>query len=361
MGNSKSRPAPNVLETLFILSLSVTILLLLFWISAQLLGREQFEKLPEWLSTVADSLWGVLTAGGTSGLLYLWLKQTMKSKQKEPPNYLLWILITTFSLVIGVFIIVKATPSPPQAAIAPPPAPNILTLKFGFNYADHPHELAVAFVSPLKDPARIVPQPGDELFKLTFYNAKPLGKYLSLLGPAQTEGTFSQNPITDKFRLCFTRTAINIPEENTPSVLIECSRQKKFSLISGGELIKICNTGNQVKTGLNPLFPAAAYAAEATTDQNVAPGWIVPSLQTLTAHKRTGFTRFSIEPQNLHGVEKADRVIYSIFINGKAIYIDGFEPKYLARKFKASDNNLFLSFLHSFSNLFKLIGLFPIL
>ena len=118
---------------------------------------------------------------------------------------------------------------------------------------------------------------------------------------------------------------------------MQCNRQKIFSLISGEELIKICDEEKQANAGLDSLFIATAYAAESSPEEGVAPGWTVPSLQTLTAHKRTGFTRFTIKPINVQGVDKADRIIYSIFINSTPIYIDGFEPKYLARKFNPSE------------------------
>lgn len=327
MSNLKKNPTPNLMETLFILSMSIFILILLFWIACQFLGRDQFQVLPDWLTALGGNIWGFLTAGGTSGLLYLWLKQTMKKKERQSPNYLFWILSMTVIFFIGVFCIILIGPS--SRGIGQPS--DQLLLRFGFKYSNCPKSLTVAYVSPFKESENIVLQP-DNLFKLTFYNAKPFSRFMALMGPTQFDGTFSNKPITDKITLCFDRTSYRLPEKSPPSVLLECNQEKEFSILSGGELVEICNKDAPVDATLNSNFITMAYASQEDIKESVSPGWIVPSLESLNSYKKDGFTQFSIELKKEQGVEKADRAVFSVFINGTPIYIDGFEPKYLAKK-----------------------------
>jgi hypothetical protein len=110
---------PTPLDALFILSASVTLLLLLLWIATSLLGIPL--NPPQWLKDAVSEVWKkVLIGSGTAGTaaatlaLRKWLYKT-----RPAPNYLVWIPAFTAILIALLVAVQRVIPHPPLLAHVP--------------------------------------------------------------------------------------------------------------------------------------------------------------------------------------------------------------------------------------------------
>ncbi|HKJ40571.1 MAG TPA: hypothetical protein VKA27_00705 [Sunxiuqinia sp.] len=323
----------SILDTLFILFTSITILLLIFWIVGQIRGLDTFNQLPDWLVGLTDKIWGFLISSGLSILTY-WLK----SKHKHSPNYLLWTLITTsflLALVIGVSVAFNT--------ISPQPdTPQTGEIKFQLAYENAPVQLSFAQKAPKGLQQNIVPQ-DNGYFQVQKVNLPSVDENFYAKANKKVKSSEYKNSAVQKsIEICFTRIKSELSEDGCIAVL-ESHVFNHFRLGKNDPgCVRLCNDQTSNRFSFSNLF-TSAYALSPALPQAYA-GWTVPNLETLNSKREYGFSQVSIEsldlPQNL---KEANNYTKAIYVNDTPIYFDGFLPEDLNYPFQY-DNGIDLEF-----------------
>jgi len=97
-------PKPDLTETLIILLISAAMTMFVFWISSQYLGRENFSRLPDWISGPYKLIWTSATTGVVG--VGLAIVKAFRTKSKSHPDYLKYVGITTSCMLVPIFVII---------------------------------------------------------------------------------------------------------------------------------------------------------------------------------------------------------------------------------------------------------------
>lgn len=313
----------SVLDTLFILFTSITILLLIFWIVGQIRGLDTFNQLPGWLVGLTDKIWGFLISSGLSALTY-WLK----SKHKHSPNYLLWTFITTsflLALVIGVSVAFNT--------ISPQPdAPKKGQIRFQLTYENAPDQLFFVQQAPVWQQRNIIAQNSGyfevQQIELPALNENFVAKSNQLI----TSSEYRENAVQNSIEICFKRIKSKLPEDNCIAVLTyDSNNQIKLDKSDPG-CVQLCDNQTTGSISFSDLF-TSAFAVMPPPPQ-VNAGWTVPTLQTLNSKRQYGFSQVDIKSTLLPGnLKDANYYSYAIFVNNTPVYINGFRPEDLKEPF----------------------------
>jgi hypothetical protein len=89
---------------LIILLISGAMTIFFFWISSQYLGQENFRRLPEWLVGAYQGIW--TSAGAGAAGVGLAIAKAFSRREQLQPNYLKYIGITTFCMLIPITVLI---------------------------------------------------------------------------------------------------------------------------------------------------------------------------------------------------------------------------------------------------------------
>lgn len=311
----------GLLDSVIILILGCMLALILLWISAQLVGTEKFEKLPDWLTKAASSIWTYLTGVASSSLLAL-----VRRRSGDPgPNYLLWIFGTAIVMLMIVFGL---------AAVLPPPDMDAL-LKFSLRVGTQGYPiLTFSQRLPKFKQAHNIAVESNGLYQLPVNFPGRDGRFYARAVRAVTTSQETNNPLSPITDLCFKRNP-KPPGNNAPlEVWMDCSEGERCSISREDPgWAGICSEDSdwRARIRLVPVVYADAPKAQ--------PGWKVPSLETLRKmpdRERVGYTEFSIESRQLGGLREADSFQYLIKVNGSPVYVDGWAPEDMLKTFDAA-------------------------
>ena len=164
-------------------------------------------------------------------------------------------------------------------------------------------------------------------------------EYLGLLHRTVQSAMLTQPDWVD---VCFVREAGSLARD--PIVRLSCEEGVSCQ-VARDDLgwAKPCPSRSSQPSSVSLLSVAFAQAL-ATRPET---GWVVPSLETLrkqeAARQNPAFTEFILTSGPLAALSKADRLTYTIRVNGTPVYIDGMPPETNALPFNAA-TGLRLSF-----------------
>jgi len=99
-------PAPDFLDSIIIVLVAAALVIFLLWATSRTMGIAAFESLPDWLQKSYNAIWTSVAAGATG--IGLAIVKVLTRKRDDPhPNYLLWIGITTVTLLVLIFFMPK--------------------------------------------------------------------------------------------------------------------------------------------------------------------------------------------------------------------------------------------------------------
>ena len=314
----------SALDTIFVLFASITILLILLWISSQLVGKETFSTLPGWATGIADKWWTFLTTGASSALLY-WIN----NKKKNTPNYLAGIGICTMALLVSIVLITNfIIPKPPV------PVSRDLTafIRFKLDYENAPQVLFFTEQKPnCFGPEKLIVQ--DDGYFIEHVDLPELNADLyALANPPQPTSEFAKGIDLTPIEMHFIRTNNELRADKTFAI-IKCSKDGKIELDKGDPgYIKLSLNASYKQEHSLSLFSSAM--AQSAKKENKYTGWIVPNISTLNSEKKLGFSEIKMKSLSLpSSLSEANRYAYYIFVNGTPICIDGFLPQYMKQTF----------------------------
>lgn len=254
---------------------------------------------------------------------------------------LAFILITFFAVLITVFPVKNILGQQGTSTAAK------IKLLFMLDYDGAPTKLRYLPVSPQTAPWNLEIETAD-YFELDIDFLKSLERYKAVMHPIVIESQYRENAFEDEIVLCFLPTSKIPNSDDPPWVILKCKKNKQFVVESGKKWITLCETSQKEDDNSSFFRIKQAYAADSGQNHKTRPGWVVPSLNTLMTEKKFGFTHLTVWSKKPLYIENADKVIFSIIVNGTPIYIDGFRPEYLAKPF---DPNAAIRFEFGLENL----------
>ena len=329
---------PTPLDALFILSASVTLLLLLLWIATLLAGHPLFTDLPPWLKSIVSELWTkvLVGSGGASAAVLALRKYVFQARPTL--NYLIWIPVTTAILIVALFAVEMALPPQPK------PATFVqVPIRFG---AELPKKVGVAPDSglPLIRARMVSPKPKDtdDLFRPAAGDTEypyhgeiemptlPEISFVAHLNPALGP-YWTEERIGYVWQICLKANPQKaFPAPDSPEAK---SMMIKLKCLAGGNCPRATNEPSpavaceEPMTGNTGLVPAV-HAAE-PGQPPPQPGWVAPSLDSLDKVPdlaRPGYTRFDVKFTPEGKAREADHYYYAVKVNEQPVYIDGFLP-----------------------------------
>lgn len=316
----------TVLDTLFILVSSFTILLLIMWMSGQVIGVDKFSNLPSWTTGMMDKAWGFLTTGAASAVIY-WINRNKRSV----PNYLFWILGTTVTLALLLFLAVKmiGNPNPPQEI-------KEAKIHFRLDYPNSPQSLAYIQQAPIwKNELRNIIMQPTGYFQEDIDVPEVGKKFVAKIKPRILDSHLSDSALTQPLEICFTRSEGDLPDDHIIAIL-RCNPNRIFETETADPgVVQLCGANQGPTVSWN--FFTKCMAQNVPSQPVAAKGWSVPNLTTLITEKKTGFTQVNVNSTALSSsLNGSDAYSYAIKVNGTPIYIDGFQPKELRQSFQYS-------------------------
>jgi hypothetical protein len=322
----------GLLDTLIILLIACTLVLFYVWLGGVLRGTAFIDTLPDFIQQAYSHIWRYLTAGAVGSAVLVLIQGGRKG-----PNYLLWSLGASIAILGIATAVGHSTPVPP------PQLPALVKVPVRFRVQPPPTNLTDGSASlPLMRVAIRSPQTRDVTDALlptrdpeypytteTDVPTSPDLNFLAELNPI-VGARYDPNFNGHQYEICLKANvkrpfpASGIPEAAAMLVKLECLTSGKCPRTTNEPSYAIaCEEPVAGSAGLLP----AAYAAEA--DQHAQPGWIVPSLDSLSKmpeRERVGYTRFDVMFTPEGRDHEANRYYYSLKVNEQPIYIDGFLP-----------------------------------
>lgn len=126
-GATKTRRVPakreklDLLDTVLILFVSCAVVMFLFWISARFLNRDNFERLPGFITDSYSALWSAGISGGVGigGALAKYFFEKEKSSANFLSSVFMTVLLLISSVIGIVFLTIFSVPLRPP--VIPPP------------------------------------------------------------------------------------------------------------------------------------------------------------------------------------------------------------------------------------------------
>lgn len=335
---SASDGKPTPLDVLFILSVSFTLVLVLLWMATTLLGRPLFTDLPQWLKDAASTLWKQAAAGltgvGTAAASMALRKRF--DKTRPLPNYLLLIPCFTAGLVLALWGVEKIIPNrtpPPRALVRVPIRVQLPPT----NMADGSPGLPlvrVAIRSPqTKDVTDALLPTSDPDYPYRTEIDIPTSPDLNFLAELNPilGARYDPNFNGHQYEICLKANAGHpFP---TPDTAEAAAVLVKLKCLSTGKCPRATNEASYAMSCEEPEGRSGdslpVVFAAGPTQQDPQPGWIVPSLDSLSKMAepaRVGYTRFDVMFTPEGQAREANRYYYLLRVNGQPIYIDGFLP-----------------------------------
>ncbi len=335
---------PTPLDTLFIVFVSAFLLLLLLWIAGQLAGRDLFTELPGWMKSAVNGIWSkVLLGAGSAGALALrkWMYGSRPS-----PNYLLWIPAFMIFFAVALFLlkqVVRVAPVPPTTHYHLPIQFSAKPLEADLKTLDN-KEVSFWLRAPEKADGPIyipLAKPEDAGLYSYAIDVPSAGMFEAEVVHRAVQSALVPSALHDyEYLLCVKDNpnkpfpADFSPESSGTLLRLSCSKDTKSSdgkctSTDGGKgYLMSCDdplaASVALDTGLLPLAYADTPPAHGRDE-----GWVVPSLQTLdkmTDRERVGYTRFTVKFDATGAAVTAEHYYYSLRVNDKPIYVDGFSP-----------------------------------
>lgn len=99
-----TRKSPGIIDTFIILFTSVALTLFILWAASRLRSHLVFETLSDWLQKSIAKIWASAFVGtaGLASAVYRWIS---KKPDDTRPNYLLYIGVTTVTLIASILIL----------------------------------------------------------------------------------------------------------------------------------------------------------------------------------------------------------------------------------------------------------------
>ena len=103
----------TLLDTMIVILTSCSIIIFIFTIGAKFLGRDTFDKLPDFLKDLYSALWsaGIVASGALAGSVL----DTLSKRESTKTSFITYIMITTIlimALIVGTELLpVLRTPS----------------------------------------------------------------------------------------------------------------------------------------------------------------------------------------------------------------------------------------------------------
>jgi hypothetical protein len=119
------KPKPDLTEAFIILLISAAIVIFMFWIATQQLGQDTFSQLPPYISGAFKSIWTSVATGATG--IGLALVKAFTRGNRPQPDYLKYIGMTTFCLLVPITVIIVASMHSGRTQVKQPP--NTTTIK----------------------------------------------------------------------------------------------------------------------------------------------------------------------------------------------------------------------------------------
>jgi hypothetical protein len=324
------KPKWSAIDTLFVLFASSTILLFLLWISSMLVGKENFNTLPGWVTGIADKWWTFVTSGAASTVL-LWLTR----KNKNTPNYFLGIGICTGSLIVLILLITNFVIPKPRDVRANSSSflqDTSAIIRFKLDFKGAPQVLSFLAQKPkFCSPENLIIQ-NDGYFKVYADLPQLNTEFYALAKSQKLTSEFATDIDLTPLEMRFIRTKRELGPDKTIAI-IRYTSEGKFELDKGDPgLIKL--SMNEINEQDHSFHLFSSAIAQTAMQEKKYTGWIVPNISTLETEKKTGFTKVTLKSTALPAALKsANSYAYYISVNETPVCIDGFLPKYIRQPF----------------------------
>ncbi len=319
------------LDVIFILSTSVTLLLLLLWIIP---GHEQkYANAPAFLQAMVSSVWAKFSLAGASvGALVL-----RRFIDKSPaPNYLICIpgcilgLMAALLALAGVMYVIAPHPDHVLSSMRIPVRIGLdrqfAELEpFRTKYALSDFNLWEEAPDPV-DAYGVIYNSGNPRFPYSdTLSLQPNKKSLAFikLSPAisHTQGSDAKFD----YEICLKTHQKTEAAGERPSIMLACAKGVCDPAKDDPGYVVGCDASERVgRSGIPTVL--AAEPSRAGRER----GWDVPSVQTLAAmtdRQRVGYTLFTVSFVPEGKAAEADRYYYVLRVNGAPVYIDGLSPE----------------------------------
>ena len=105
-------PKPDLMASLIVLFISAAINIFVFWISSQYLGKENFQRLPDWIIGTYRGVWSSVAVGGAG--IGLAIVRAFTHRREPSPNYLFYIGVTSAAILLPVAVLIAIPFLAPQ-------------------------------------------------------------------------------------------------------------------------------------------------------------------------------------------------------------------------------------------------------
>ena len=296
------------LDAIFILLSSATLVLFIFWASAQMMGSESFEELPSWMTAIASEFWTFLVSG-TAAAFTQWLN----SNRSSGPNYILWIIgcTVTFLLMIYGTVTFIFPKEDKKMNIAREMA--LLTLELPYD-----DQLPVAFIqtAPTYRPPRNYAKQTNGYYEVEIDLPKTENTFNSKIAPVVKNSALTGRSIGNE--LCFIRTS----RCQSPHAI-----HYDFKRSGAGIDNQKTKCSIQSCSALGLHDPKSPVSFASFYQQQ--PFWVVPSLENLKKYNSKGYSLFSIAMKDFGDLaaEQVEFYTYEVVVNDRKVLFNGFQPE----------------------------------
>jgi hypothetical protein len=338
--NPRRADSVDFLDIIFIFSTAVFLVLFVFLLAGNQLPAGVRELLKE-SGNIGKYLIGA--AGGTA-----FVSQVIRMLIRRTTNrFLLLYIVLAFVLLLGSTYLV-GRPSAGQgfasadlhiSTIYPAKTQVLFSHTYSWQYDENLSDQAKADAKAAEYLAHI-----DLPFDLTTRSASTFGIQGfddKLIDPAHRA---DQRKLVTYYVICLHRAKEG--REAGVQIYMKCGeRACSIDTARDSGIAASCAATSQTNaTVLNPIqifFPPSVLAADIKpqTIQSSAPYWTVPVLSTLEQAKvneRGGYTRFDVSLTPSPALSHSNSYQYQLFVNGQAVYFNGFPPEAFRSPFDPS-------------------------
>jgi hypothetical protein len=332
----------DFLDIIFIFSTAVFLVLFVFLLAGNKLPTGVQELLKE-SGKVGKYL--ISAAGGTA-----FVSQVIRMLIRRTTNrFLLLYIVLAFVLLLGSTLLLGRRPPAGQDFASADL--HISTMYPAKTQVLFSHTYHSQYDEPLADGAKADAKVAEYLahidlpFDLTTRSASTLGIQSfddKLIDPAHRT---DERKLPGYYIICLRR--VKEGREAGVQISVKCGEERACSIDMAGDsgIAASCAATSQTNAAfLNPIqifFPQPVLAADIKpqTIQSSAPYWTVPVLSTLEQAKineRGGYTRFDVSLTPSSALKGSNSYQYQLFVNGQAVYFNGFPPEAFRSRFDPS-------------------------
>jgi len=340
--NPRRAESVDFLDIIFIFSTAVFLVLFVFLLAGNQLSAGVQELLKE---TGKIGKYLITVAGGTA-----FVSQVIRMLIRRPTNrFLLLYVVLAFVLLLGSTLLVGRPSAGQGYASEDLHFSTIYPAKTQVLFA---HTYSSQFNENLADQAKADAKAAEYLAHIDFpfdLSTRASSTFGIATGAFDDRLVDPAHPADERKGASFYVICLHRAKEGREAgaqIYMKCGDQDcSVDAARDSGIAASCAAPSQTSTNvLNPIqifFPPPVLAADIKpqTIQSSAPYWAVPVLSTLEQAKvneRGGYTRFDVSLTPSLDLSNSNSYQYQLFVNGQAVYFNGFPPEAFRSAFDPS-------------------------